>query len=397
MTDSGRYSISQQLIAFASTRLILSTAYRMVFPFLPIFARGLGASLETVSFVIGVRSATGLAGPIFGAIADTRSRRRAMLEGLVLFSGGMLLTRFFPTLLFFSIGLIVSGVGNIVVDAAIYAYVGDRVPYARRGRAIAIIEVGWSAAFLVGIPVAGWLIARRGWYAPFPWLAGLGLIAAVWLRRILPSDGVSAKRQTSTWRGIYLIRTHSAAVFGLLVTLLLLTANQCINIVYGAWIEETHGLQAAQLGIASAVIGFAGIGGVALAATVSDRLGKRRAIAMGIGANALICLALPVFEDRLLLILGALFLFYLSFEFALVSSIPLMTQLVPAARATLMAANVAAIAAGDAIGAFVGPYLFRMGLEANAVMAATLNLAALFLLIWRVTVKPSSEHQPQLS
>jgi predicted MFS family arabinose efflux permease len=395
MTDPDGTSRTQQLVAFISTRLVLSTAYRMVFPFLPVFARGLGVSLETVSLVIGIRSAMGLAGPVLGAFADTRSRKRAMLEGLALFVFGMGLVSAVPTLLFFSIGLVLSGVGNIIVDSAIYAFIGDRVPYAHRGRAIAIIEIGWSAAFIVGIPIAGWLISRSGWHAPFPFLAGLGLAAALWLRRVLPSGGGTAQRQPSARRSLYLIRSQSTAVFGLLVTLLLLAANQCVNIVYGAWMERSHGLQVAELGAASAVIGVAGIGGVALAATVPDRIGKRRAIALGVGVNILLCLALPVLEVQLPLVLSALFLFYLSFEFALVSSIPLMTQLVPSARATLMAANVAAIAAGDAVGAFIGPYLFRMGFGANALTAATLNIGALSLLIWRVRVSTSAEHQPE--
>jgi DHA1 family inner membrane transport protein len=394
MTNTDRPSSPGQLIVFTSTRLILSTAYRMVFPFLGVFARGLGVGLETVSFVIGVRSAMGLVGPVFGAFADTRSRRQAMLVGLALFVSGMALVSAFPTILFFSAGLILSGVGNIIADSSVYAYIGDHVPYAQRGRAIAIVEIGWSAAFLVGVPVVGWLITRRGWQAPFPFLAGLGLIAALWLRHILSSSEQSAKRQPSAWRSLHLIRTQSTAIFGLLVTLLLLAANQCINIIYGAWMETIHGLQAAQLGAASAVIGAAGIGGVALAATVSDRIGKRRAIALGVGTNTIVCLALPAFEEQLPAVLSALFLFYLSFEFALVSSIPLMTQLVPAARATLMAANVAAIAAGDAIGAFIGPYVFRVGIEANALVAVSLNLAALSLLLWRVRVS-GSVHQPR--
>ena len=394
MANTDRPSPNGQLIAFTSTRLILSTAYRMVFPFLAVFGRGLGVGLETVSFVIGVRSAMGLAGPVFGAFADTRTRRQAMLVGLALFVAGMALVSAFPTLLFFSAGLILSGVGNIIADSAIYAYIGDHVPYVQRGRAIAIIEIGWSAAFLVGIPVVGWLITRHGWYAPFPFLAGLGLTVALWLGRILPRSENSVKRQRSAWRSLHLIRTHSTAIFGLLVTFLLLAANQCINIIYGAWMETTHGLRAAQLGAASAVIGAAGIGGVALAATVSDRIGKRRAIALGVGVNTIVCLALPVFEEQLPAALSGLFLFYLSFEFALVSSIPLMTQLVPAARATLMAANVAAIAAGDAVGAFIGPYLFRMGFGTNALVVASLNLAALFLLLWRVRVS-GSVHQPR--
>jgi hypothetical protein len=48
--------------------------------------------------------------------------------------------------------------------------------------------------------------------------------------------------------------------------------------------------------------------------------------------------------------LVGLFFFYITFEFTLVSIIPLMTELLPAARATLMAFNVAALSFGRALG-----------------------------------------------
>ena len=39
------------------------------------------------------------------------------------------------------------------------AYVGDAVPYERRGRVMSLLEISWSLSWFVGIPIAGFVIA----------------------------------------------------------------------------------------------------------------------------------------------------------------------------------------------------------------------------------------------
>jgi len=91
---------------------------------------------------------------------------------------------------------------------------------------------------------------------------------------------------------------------------------------------------------------------------------------------------LPLLDFRVESALVALFIFFLTFEFALVSSIPLMTELVPTARATLMAGNVAALGAGRMIGALAGSWLFGFGLLANSTGAAVFDVLALVALLF---------------
>jgi len=55
----------------------------------------------------------------------------------------------------------------------------------------------------------------------------------------------------------------------------------------------------------------------------------------------------------------------------------LMTELLPSARATLMAFNVASLSFGRAIGAFLAPRLYGLGFLAVALGAIGFNLLAL--------------------
>jgi predicted MFS family arabinose efflux permease len=75
-----------------------------------------------------------------------------------------------------------------------------------------------------------------------------------------------------------------------------------------------------------------------------------------------------------------LFLFYLAFEFTIVSLIPLMTGVLPETRGTVMALNIASANLGRGLGSlFVAP-LYLGGFWLNAVFAALVNLLAIFVL-----------------
>jgi predicted MFS family arabinose efflux permease len=369
-----------QLTAFFLVRGVINTMYRMVYPFMAVFARGLGVPVGDVALAVAARSALGLAAPLLGSSSDRRGRKRGMLLGLAVFVVGAMVVVLRPSYLPFFGAMLLTGAGKIAFDPSMQAYLGDVVGYQRRGQAIALTELGWSLAFLVGVPLMGWLIARGGWTAPFPWLAGLGVLAALALWRMLPPDS-GRGGGPSLKHGLQRIAAHRAALAGLGVGLLATTANETVNIVFGVWLEGSFGLQVIALGAAAAVIGLAELGGEGLVATVSDRLGKRRAVAIGLTLNCGACLLLPVLGQSVPGALGALFLFYITFEFTLVSSIPMMTELVPQARATLMSGNVSALSAGRVLGAAAGLALYAGGLQFNTLAAFLLNLAALAVLL----------------
>ncbi|HMM29743.1 MAG: MFS transporter [Chloroflexota bacterium] len=381
---TGPLGLRAQIVAFTLARLVLNTGHRMVYPFLPAIARGLGVELEAVALAVTARSALGLISPLFGSLADRRGRRVAMLVGLGLFSLGMALIAVWPVYPALVAGLLLASAAKLIFDPAMQAYIGDRVPYARRGRALAVTELSWSFAFLLGMPLAGWLIARAdSWRAPFPWLAGLALVAVVGLFRAIPPDRPAPGTRLSLAAGVRIVLQHPAALAALAVGLLISLANEMVFIVYGAWLEDAFGLRVAALGLASAVIGVSELAAEGGVAGIVDRIGKRRAVILGSAGTALASLLLPVAGFSVVGALAGLFLFFLTFEFALVSLVPLMTELVPGARATMMAGNVTALSAGRMLGALLGPLLFSLGLTANTLAAAAMNVAAVVIvLLW---------------
>lgn len=379
-------SLPVLLLVLTSARTVVNSVYRMVYPFLPVIARGLGVELSDLALAITARSSLGLASPFLGSFADVVGRRRTMVFGLTLFGCSLLIVGLWPTLpaLFFS--LILAATGKLILDPAVGAFLGDRVPYSRRGLAMALSEVSWSGAFLLGVPLAGWLIARAGWNKPFLLFAVLGLASALLVRFMVPAEDGQIHASTSLRASFDRVLASRAALAGLAVGLLISVSNEVVNIVFGAWLEHAFGLQVAALGAASAVIGVSELSGEGLVAGFADRIGKRRAVALGIAANAGACLALEPMSRSLPGALLGLFLFYITFEFALVSVIPLMSELVPGARATVLAGSSGSHSAGRALGALLGPALYAGGLlggglNTNAVAAAALDGLALIILL----------------
>ncbi|HEX3054412.1 MAG TPA: MFS transporter [Aggregatilineaceae bacterium] len=382
-TPTRTTSVRFQLFAFLVARVALNTGHRMVYPFLPTFARALNVERSSIALALTARSALGFFGPIFGSLADSRGRRMAMVFGMSLFVTSMILVAVWPTYLSLFIALLLASASKQIFEPAMHAYIGDRVHYTQRGLVIAITELSWSTAFLLGMPLAGWLIARSDrWNAPFAMLAMLGAASALLLWRILPSDFVAASQRPSLAVGIRLVLEHPSALAALVVMMMISLGNEVISIVFGSWLKDDFGFEVTALGAAAAVIGFAELGGEGLVAALVDRLGKRRAVKLGISANIAASLLLPALGFSVISALVGLFLFFITYEFALVSALPLMTELVPRARATLMAGNAAFISIGRMIGALIGPFLFDWGLWANGLAAAAFSLVALAALLF---------------
>jgi predicted MFS family arabinose efflux permease len=388
-----------QLIVFMILRTVFNTMHRMVYPFLPVFARGLGVDIATLSYVVTTRSFFGIFAPVFGSIADHRGRRFGMLAGIVLFTLGMGAVAFRPGLLTFSLAIILAILGKYLFDTSMQAYFGDRIPYERRGTALAVTEAAWSLAFIAGVPLMGFLIAGFGWDEPFPLLAGLGLamLAVIW--RMVPRDEPShtmvsplSPPRPDTAAKVRAVLTNIPALAGISIALWASAANELVNLIFGVWLEDSFGLKIAALAGASAVIGLSELGGEGLVALTTDRLGKPRALVLGLTGNALASLLLPVVGRTEFGALIGLFLFYITFEYVMVSHIPMMTEVMPEARATLLSFNLTGHSLGRMIGALLATFVYqRFGFFPVALIAILFNIFALLALgelTQRLTILP---------
>ncbi|MCW5875161.1 MAG: MFS transporter [Anaerolineales bacterium] len=370
-----------QLVFFTFIRMLSSIGFRMVYPFLPVFRDALNVPLETLTRAVGLRSlVAAIVGPFLATVGDSRGRRTGMLLGMSVFVSGAVVVSLWPTFAGFVTAMVLMLIGKVTFDPSLQAYIGDRVPYAQRGAAITITELSWSSAFIIGVPAMGWVLGRAGWLAPFQLLGLMVLVCIAVLAWLLPKDaqaGAAGRGMLANFRQVLRSRVGRAV---LLFSLLTCVANELVALIFGVWLEDSFGLQLAALGAAAAVLGIAELSGEGLVALLTDRLGKRRAIVIGLLVNCLACLAMPVFGGTYLGALVTLFFFYVSFEFVIVSSIPLMTEVMPAARATMMSGFFTFASIGRAVASLLTPLLFAQGFGYNTGAAIVFNLLALWCL-----------------
>jgi predicted MFS family arabinose efflux permease len=379
-----------QLLIVMVLRTIINTMHRMVYPFLGTFARGLGVDITALSFALTGRSLVGALVPFIGSVADQRGRRFGMLAGVTLFTLGVALVALWPSLWTLTAALVLALLGKYMFDPAMQAYFGDRVPYQRRGLALAVTELSWSLAFILGVPAVGFLIARYGWSAPFPVFTalGAGMFAILWWS--VPRRDANHVPARNPWANFSLVLRNIPALAGIMVALWASAANELVNLIFGVWLEDSFGLQIAALAGASAVIGLAELSGEGLVALLTDRIGKVRALALGLSTNAVAAALLPFLGRTETGALVGLFLFYITFEYVMVSHVPMMTELVPGARATVMSFNLTGHSLGRALGAFLATLIYRQfGFLFVALTAVAFNLFGL-LALWKLQTSTDS-------
>ncbi len=372
--------IQSQVILLAGVRTILNTANRMVYPFLAVFARGLGIDIASISLVMSARSFIAMLNPFLAPTIEKRGRKTGMLlaAGLFTLANAALFLR--PTFGVFFASQCISYLSLYLFFSSVHAYVGDQVPYAVRGRSSAILEFSWSLSYIIGVPLAGFLIERAGWQAAYPLFAVLGLISFCLIARIIPRPDETQNNHINLVSGLRQILKSPATIAGLIFSILFHVGNETVNLVFGVWMEDSFGLKIAALGGAALVIGLADLTGETFSALWVDRLGKKRAVAIGVTLNLLSALSLPFLSTTVWSALIGLFIYFLSFEFVIVCFLPVMSEVLPQARATVLSYEVAAHAAGRGLGALLASALFTLGFTANALASAALSLAALILL-----------------
>lgn len=367
-------------------RLVLNTARRFVYPFAPLLSRGLGVPLTAITSLIALNWATTIIAMFFGPITDRIGYRFMMILGVTLLALGMFTAYFLPIYGFIVIGLFLAGLGKSVFDPAVQSYISERVPYRRRGMAIGFLEYSWAGSTLLGIPLIAILIDRFGWRSPFL-LMGLMAIIGIAALSFFLSDLNNAKARHSkkinfitAWRQIYEKKTARGAIA---FVFLLSVANDNLFVVYGAWLENTFGLSIVALGMGTATIGAAELIGESMTASLADRFGLKRSVVTGLSCCIIFYMVLPLLGNTILLSLSGLFLIFLTFEFTVVTSVPLVTELLPESRATMMACYMAAAGFGRVVGALIGGPVWLMGgIIATGTVSATISTLALLALIW---------------
>lgn len=377
------------VLSITFARLVINMSRRFPYPFLPAISRQLAVPLGSVQSMMAAQAGIGLISPLFGPLAEHYGRKYILIGSLLMMLGGSVLGALFPQFWVFALVMIALGLGKVVFDPTAQAYLGDRIPYRQRGLALGVTELAWSLSLIIAAPLAGYLLGAPGdvlaaekllelvGYSPMPGLLrgtsgiqsmfavltvlmGLSLVAIwVYLPGDRPQRGLKLKRITPmmVWRTL---RESPAAMAAVIYGLCLATANEMFLINYGIWMETSFDLVLAALGLVTVVIALAEITGEFIVIFLADKFGKRRLALIGMGGASLCYLILPHLSFSLPLALAVLYILFVLVETSIVASIPLLTEVMPHARAVMMSSNAAAHALGRAAGGILGGVFYAL-------------------------------------
>ncbi len=367
-------------------RLVLNTARRFVYPFAPVLSRGLGVPLTAITAIIAVNQFTSIFGFLLGPLSDRFGYKKMMLTGLLLLSFAMTSCFFLPFYGVVLAAFFLTGLGKIIFDPAVQAWVGQRVPIHRRGLVIGIMEMSWSGSTLVGIPLTALIIHKFGWQWPFLIMGCFGFIGSLALYFIIPKDKAKPCVRVSENRistAFFTLLKKRPAMGALGYAFFSSAANDNLFVIYGAWLETSFGLGVVALGIGTIAIGAAELFGEASSAAISDRMGLKQAVIAGLCCSTLSYGLLPFFSSSLPLALSGLFFLFIFFEFTLVTSLSLCTEILPEYRATMMSGFFAAAGAGRVVGALLGGHIWAWGgIAATGIVSSLISIFGIFCLLW---------------
>ncbi len=362
------------------TRILTDTGFQIFFPFMSIWAQGLGVSTLQMGRILGLRNLTGLVSPLGGALADQYGYRRFLRAEILLIAIGQLLFaygRIFPLQV---AGLMLSGVASFAFIPTLQAYISTRLPYAIRARGMGMMEYAWALAGIVGVFSAGWIIERINWQSPFLILS-IGLIVASYLFRTLPGrtsgDGRAQPSVALSWLPAarqWLIEAgigSGSARTTILMAALISYGLMNIVFVFGDWLSTEYSASASQLGTVALVMGVADLGGSVIVTLFTDRIGKKRAVLGGSLLSCVVFLVLPALNISLISSVAGLMLMRFVHEFAIVSFFVFASEQAPRRRGSMLSLTGAFSFMGGSLSGFTGPWLYqRMGIRGPCLASA---------------------------
>lgn len=365
-----------QLVQLTAAKAVLNTALRWAPLFLPTLAGAFGTTAGKLTTVLGLGETAGLSTLLIGRQLDSGRERTIMVAALGLAavsSLGALTGNFWV----FAASYVALVIGASAFTVSGHAFLSRRVPFERRARTIGVFETSWALALLVGAPSIALLINVFGWRAPFLVLAALLAIMAlvVGLGRddSVPLDDANAPlvRQPLTTDAWILIGASAAIAMTGLTTI----------VIAGTWLDEALGVSTGGIGLVAMAFGAAEITASSSSAAFADRAGPIHSTRVALILAIVGLLVMTQAGSSLLIGALGLLLFFLGFEFSIVTSFSIVSEAMPQARGRALAANSAVGTAARGIGIVMSGLLYQAyginGPIAISVSAAVVGLALL--------------------
>lgn len=348
-------------------------------PMLLAIAASLGVPLSQIVTAAGAYFlAYGLCQPLWGSVSDHMGRVRTMRVTLLAAGACSVLSAlsFDP----WSLGVTRGLAGGLFAAAypSLLIYIGDTVPAGVRQRDIAGLMVGVALGTSLASAGAGALAELATWRVAFVLTGALAVALALFLRR-LPEPQLAARTDRSVVGPLLEVVRSRVAVF-----VLVLAFTEGAVLLGGLTLlppaAEESGASAAVAGAVTAVYGVSVYASSHAVGRLSQRWHPWRLIALGAAAAVIACGVLAV-SRSVVPAIAAAFLLGIAWTSMHSSLQTWATEVLPAARATVVSLFAGSLFVGSALAAVLVADLAELGRYdvvylAAAVLAVPLGLGA---------------------
>lgn len=276
-------------------------SYNLVrMPALAPFAASFGAGPVMVGFIVAASTMTGILLKLpVGTLSDLVNRSRLMLVGVLAFAFPPFLYPLVPNLEVLTVLRVVHGLATAVFTPLVLAMVADLYP-AARGAALGWYTAAAQGGALVGPMLGGWILDTAGYTETFLTGGGFGLVGfalylVLWWRHPAPSRHVKLEAMvlfSALLHGLRTVLRHLQMVAVSVTEASKMMANGTLMAflpLYGLSI----GLSLAESGLLFGMQGLTSVLSKPVMGRVSDRVGRRPLIVLGLLVCGVAIMAVP--------------------------------------------------------------------------------------------------------
>jgi MFS transporter, DHA1 family, inner membrane transport protein len=277
------------LLSFAN--LVIGSGAFVIGGILEPMAASLGVSVPVAGQAMTAYAiATALLAPMLLIATGGWARRNALLLALGIFALGNGVCALAPDLATLLLGRLLMGTGAAFTAIAAGIAVA-LVPPARRGKALALVFLGFSLNYVVGLPLGAWAGLRFGWRVPVLAVALITVALMGWLAWRVPA---SLQAPGAGFRGLGRALRQRAVIAPLALTLLYFTAIFLVFTYIGPVLQALVPMSSEALSGTIALFGVAGAAGTLFGGWANDRFGARASLVASLTTIAFTMLALPL-------------------------------------------------------------------------------------------------------
>lgn len=351
---------------------VSNTAWRWLPFFLPTLAVAFDSSTAVLALLLGLAEAGGLAALVVGRWVDAGRERLVIIAALASVSVASAIA-LSGSLLAFAVAALLTNTAAAFVVVGGHAWIAARVPFDRRARFIGIYETSWAMALLLGVSIVALIINRFGWRGPFVVL-GLAALCAIGLVTSISDGEVGAEAASPAGSAkvdaAQPVRLTGDAWLIIAIAAAIAMTGLSTVAVAGTWLDRSLGVSTGGIGLVAIAFGTAELIGSVSSSAMADRLGKRRTTRLALIAVVVGLAIMAVAGTSLAVGAGGLLVFFLGFEYAVVTAFSLVSEAMAEARGRVISVNSAAGTLARGSGVAAAGFLFeRFGIVGPVVLS----------------------------